>query len=354
MSSLEELRRARIAARGWLKRAVVKLEQVSQTKGDLLEYECALAELDARFTSVDSIQEKIELLLDESLIDEDVSKAAEVREHAVKCRVAALRACKALKGGAAEQEGGSMASQAVRLPRLELPKFGGSVLEWEPFWDQFSASVDCSELPEVSKLVYLKSLLVGEARKVVEGLAMVAGNYKVACDLLKERFARPALIIFAHVDRLLRLGVRDHKDLKSIQDELLLHVRSLERLGIGGDTYGVILTPLVLSRLPEAFRMEWARDCAGRESDLDYLLESLKREIERKDPRSLPELVAVAQRRRPDLPRGGELATLLLHQLFTPLRDLRLHHRDHLLRDLPPSVASVMGQSLTKQLSVIV
>ena len=112
---------------------------------------------------------------------------------------------------------------------------------------------------------------------------MVAGNYKVACDLLKERFARPALIIFAHVDRLLKLGARDHKDLKSIQDELLLHVRSLERLGIGGDTYGVILTPLVLSRLPEAFRMEWARDCAGRESDLDYLLESLKREIERKE-----------------------------------------------------------------------
>ena len=77
MSSLEELRRARIAARGWLKRAVVKLEQVSQTKGDLLEYECALAELDARLTSVDSIQEKIELLLDESLIAEDVNKAVQ-------------------------------------------------------------------------------------------------------------------------------------------------------------------------------------------------------------------------------------------------------------------------------------
>ena len=137
----------------------------------------------------------------------------------------------------------------------------------------------------MSKFIYLRSLLVGDARKCVEGLAVVKENYVTACDALKDRFARPSQIIFAHIDKLLKLGLtnRDSGDLKSMQDALLLHVRSLERLGIGGDNYGVILTPLILSRLPDAFRMEWARDSAGKESDLNHLLTCLKTEIERQD-----------------------------------------------------------------------
>ena len=96
MSSLEELRRARIAARGWLKRSSVKLEQTIESKSDLVELECALEEFETRLSNVDSIQEKIELLLDEDSIEEDVCKAAEVRERALECKVLALRARKAL------------------------------------------------------------------------------------------------------------------------------------------------------------------------------------------------------------------------------------------------------------------
>ena len=35
-----------------------------------------------------------------------------------------------------------------------------------------------------------------------------------------ERFARPPQIIFAHMEKLLKLGVRDSKDLKSVIDSL--------------------------------------------------------------------------------------------------------------------------------------
>ena len=47
--------------------------------------------------------------------------------------------------------------------------------------------------------------------------------------------------------------------LRAIQDELLMHVRSLESLGIKGNKYGVLLTPVILSCLPNDIRMEWAR-----------------------------------------------------------------------------------------------
>ena len=70
-----------------------------------------------------------------------------------------------------------------------------------------------------------------------------------------------------------------------LQDELLAHVRSLEALGVTGDQYGVILTPLILSRLPQDVRLEWAREGLGRESDLDWLLTFLASEINRRERR---------------------------------------------------------------------
>ena len=50
----------------------------------------------------------------------------------------------------------------------------------------------------------------------------------------------------------------------------------------GGYIWGN-LTPLVLSRLPQEIRMEWAREGEGKESDLTFLLEFLFKEIKRRE-----------------------------------------------------------------------
>lgn len=43
--------------------------------------------------------------------------------------------------------------------------------------------------------------------------------------------------------------------------------------------YEVLLTPIIESRLPTELWLEWARDCSGHESDLDWLLKWLQKEI---------------------------------------------------------------------------
>ena len=308
--SLEELKRSRVAARGWLKRATIRLDKASSAADiDIVELESVISEFDNRLSSLDDVQSKIELVLPDEEVDEDVGKAADVRDEAVESRIRALQALRAkseaVRGETAvagsevgHGESGSLSSrsQSVKLPKLELPKFSGDVLEWSAFWDQFVASIDSSDLPENSKLVYLRSLLVGEAKKCVKGLAIVKDNYEIACDLLIERYARPSRIIFTHIDRLLMLRLCDGNDLKSVQDALLLHVRSLERLGEASRD----LTPLVLSRLPESFRVEWARNSTGKESDLNFLLECLKAEISRLDrSRTLERSRAASESRAP-------------------------------------------------------
>ena len=121
----------------------------------------------------------------------------------------------------------------------------------------------------------------GDARQCIEGLSLNAEHYKTACVILKERFGREDKIIFCHVQELLNLSVPasvkcDVSQMWKFYNDLLKHMRSLEALGITGSQYGVILTPVVLSRLPSDLRMEWARDSVKRESDLTFFYNSLK------------------------------------------------------------------------------
>ncbi len=78
-----------------------------------------------------------------------------------------------------------------------------------------------------------------------------------------------------------------------MQDQLNSHVRSLEALGVKGDQYGVVLTPVILSRLPQEIRMEWSRDSSGHEGDLDWLMTFLQSEIGRRGQTRTGKVAAV-------------------------------------------------------------
>ena len=58
----------------------------------------------------------------------------------------------------------------LKLPKLELPKFYGDVMEFQNFWDQFEAAVHTNEiLPDVQKFTYLRSVLGGVVYQTIEG-----------------------------------------------------------------------------------------------------------------------------------------------------------------------------------------
>ena len=54
----------------------------------------------------------------------------------------------------------------------------------------------------------------------------------------------------------------------------------MDALGVTGKQCEVLLTPVIVSRIPTDLRLLWSRDCSGLESDLDWLLKWLKKEIE--------------------------------------------------------------------------
>ena len=108
----------------------------------------------------------------------------------------------------------------------------------------------------------------------------------MAIGILKKRFERTERIIFSHIEELLNISVlKQHRlsVLWELNDKLQAHVRSLKVWGITGEQYGVLLCPVILSRLPPDLRLEWARESENREGDLEWLLEFLHNEISRRE-----------------------------------------------------------------------
>ena len=281
---------------------------------------------------LDEIQDNIESLAEESTLDGIVEDSFQYR---TKLMMVKTLAEKNLNVNTLQQQpddsissvssGGSNRQQRAALPKINLPKFDGkNPTEWSSFIDQFEAVVHTSDLPEVSKFVYLRSLLKGEASSVIEGLNLTNEHYTIALELLKARYGRKEKLIFHHIQELLSIRIPDLtsklvSSLWALQDKLLMNIRALEQYGIGGDQYGVILTPLVLSRLPQDLRMEWAKD-EGKESDLQHLLSFLKKEIERRERSQTFSLTTDQSLRRPKTsnttgaPRGGSATALTVHE----------------------------------------
>ncbi|XP_055714845.1 uncharacterized protein LOC129808962 [Phlebotomus papatasi] len=90
--------------------------------------------------------------------------------------------------------------QQVKLPPIDIPKFSGKYNEWTSFRDMFSSSIHNNQnLPEVEKCKYLMGYLIGEAKSLVSHLSITEQNYKIAWDIIKDRFEKKQNIVTSHI-----------------------------------------------------------------------------------------------------------------------------------------------------------
>ena len=144
----------------------------------------------------------------------------------------------------------------ISLPKLQLMTFDGNVLQWQEFWDTFSASVHQQGLPSVAKFIDLKSVLKGAAAAAISGIPVSNDNYDMAILLLKERFGRPQKIIESLYSQLQILPTSSNKfiDLKLTSDSVERILRQLESLSESIDQR--ILIQQVLGKFPLEFLIE--------------------------------------------------------------------------------------------------
>ena len=150
--------------------------------------------------------------------------------------------------------------KGVKLPKLDVPKFDGEILNWRSFWEQFCISVhDRTNLSDAEKLVYLQqSLKGGSAKSTIEGLSRSGDNYAEAVGCLQSRYDRPRLIHKAHVRMILdtpSLKEGSGKELRRLHDTVQQHLRALKAME--HEAPGPFITSTLELKLDQNTLFEW-------------------------------------------------------------------------------------------------
>ncbi|KAM7298957.1 hypothetical protein ISCGN_019524 [Ixodes scapularis] len=129
----------------------------------------------------------------------------------------------------------------ARLPKLELPRFDGTVSQWQPFWDMFCHTVhENNHLTNIDRYHYLKTLLSGPAAKAIAGIQVSEASYCVAIEILKNRFGSVKIIQQTYLANLRTLkpvkSSGDVTELRELLDSVQINVRGLKALGLAGLT----------------------------------------------------------------------------------------------------------------------
>lgn len=298
MTEAEQVKGARAGARGWAKRASRSLIAVLAEAGEAgaatitseQKVRNAMNDLEQRIGALDAAQEKVDSLvnMDEEALEAEIEESGTLRD--LLCAPLVPASIWIGERGnnhiSLSSTASSSASVEAKLPKLDLPEYGGDPKEWTSFWEQYESVIDSKEMPDVTKFTYLRSVLKGEARAAIHGLSLSSANYKSAVELLKERFGREEKIIYMHIQELLNVQAPHQPDptaMWGFYDFLQSHIRSLAALEISEAQYGVLLTPIIVSRLTPSLRKNWARVGEKKERDLTFLLDFLKKEVQMLD-----------------------------------------------------------------------
>ena len=192
----------------------------------------------------------------------------------------------------------------VRLPKITLPRFNGDPVKWLPFWDAYNSSIHVNpELTEIDKFSYLRSLLDHTALEAIAGLSLSSANYEHAIELLHKRFGNKQVIISKHMDALMHMehisSDRHLKELRYLYDHTESHVRCLRSLGIEASSYGALLSPVLLAKLPPDMRLIVSRKVTDTDLDIEALLKTFEEELTARERANPPVIRRSQDKHRP-------------------------------------------------------
>ena len=180
--------------------------------------------------------------------------------------------------------------KGVSLPKLELRKFSGDPKTWQSWWDGFKSSIHENEdLTDIDRFNYLRSLLQGAASHAILGLGLSSDNYNEAIEILQARFGKKLVVISSHMDALMKTSsiksIQDTRGLRNLYDRVESHIRALNVMGVGSKSYGCLLVPVIMSRLPEELKLILTRtlDPDADAWEMDDLLREFEKEVEARE-----------------------------------------------------------------------
>ena len=192
----------------------------------------------------------------------------------------------------------------VRLPKLMIQPFKGDLTNWVTFWDSYVVAIHSnSSLSDIEKFNYLRTFLEGPALEAIAGLTLTAANYQEAVEVLKQRFGNKQRIIDKHMEVLLGVDAvssdANLKALRRLYDTVEAQVRGLKAMGVTAETYGGLLSSVMLSKVPPEIRLIISRAIGDGDRKLDGLMKLLLDELQARERSVAGEFTPVKSREKP-------------------------------------------------------
>ncbi|GAB0086709.1 hypothetical protein DMENIID0001_008640 [Sergentomyia squamirostris] len=150
---------------------------------------------------------------------------------------------------------------SLKLEPLKIPKFSGAYSEWRSFHDMFKALVDSQiNTPDAQKMNYLKNSLDGEALQVIDHLPLVNANYKIAWDILSEKYDDLYSMAHSHIDTFLsQNGIQKPSapGIRKLQTTSSSILQALDALNVQNRDPWLI--NIILKKLDNETQVLWAR-----------------------------------------------------------------------------------------------
>ena len=119
------------------------------------------------------------------------------------------------------------------------------------------------------------------------GVALTNDNFTAGIELLTKRFGNKEVIISSHMDSLLKLAplgnTPDVRKLRGTYYKIEAHVRGLQVLDVPTETYGSLLVPVLMTKLPEDIRLLVGREIKDNEWNVSEILKLLRNEVENRE-----------------------------------------------------------------------
>ncbi|XP_033231521.1 uncharacterized protein LOC117182536, partial [Belonocnema kinseyi] len=144
------------------------------------------------------------------------------------------------------------------------------------------------DLPTIQKFHYLKGCVTGDAANIISSLETSTENYKVAWDLIKNRYHNKKFIIDSHVKSLFEMPCMS-KDfsIRALYDKTQKHIRALRALSVEVDKWDSIIIHLIKGKLNNYIIEKWEESTSNEDlPTLQNILDFLERRSQIEETRA--------------------------------------------------------------------
>lgn len=149
----------------------------------------------------------------------------------------------------------------VRLPKINLPLFDGDFQHWLEFRDTYLSIIHNNKsLSDINKFHYLRASLKGTASVIVQNIEFRSDNYKIAWNLLTNRYDNERLLVNNHVNALFNLQQAQKESsyfLRNMIDVTNKNLRALASLGQPTDHWDTLVIHIMSKKLDDVSFREW-------------------------------------------------------------------------------------------------